>query len=82
MGVVIHRQKVPAVDFADVEDPADVRVRHFQRQPNFRQESVEPFGVTLDAAWQELEGDGLGELQIFGAVDLAMPPRPSRPIMR
>ena len=60
-----------AVDFADVVDAADVRVRDLPRHADFGVELREPAGVAVDVGRQELQRDRLAELQVVGAVDLA-----------
>ena len=71
---VLHREEVRRAvrrRSTDVEDAADVRMRDAQRQADFVEEPLEPIRVALDVARQELQRDGLAELQVVGAVDLA-----------
>ena len=46
-------------------------MRDLQREPDFGEEPFEAIGVGLDVARQELQRDGLAELQVVGAIDLA-----------
>ena len=68
---VLHREEVAAFDLADVVDAADVRVRDLPREPDLGVEAREEALVRGDRLGQELQGDGLSELQVVGAVDLA-----------
>ena len=70
---VLHREEVAALDLADVVDAADVRVRDLAREAHLGVEAREERLVVRDRLRQELQGDGLAELQVVGAVDLAHP---------
>ena len=56
---------------ADVVDAADVGVRHLPRRAHFVVELREPHGIAREAFGQELQGDGLAEPQVVGAIHLA-----------
>jgi hypothetical protein len=62
-----------AVDFADVVDPADVGVRDPPRNAHFILEALEQSLVACGLVWKKLEGYGLAESEIVGAVNLAHP---------
>ena len=68
---VLHRQERRAVDFVDVVDAADVRVRDLPRHADFGVELGQPRRILVDVRRQELERDRLAELQVVGAIDLA-----------
>ena len=68
---VLHGQEVAAFDLADVVDAADVRVRDLPREAHLRVEPREERLVARDALRKELQRDGLPELEVVGAVDLA-----------
>ncbi len=68
---VLHRQEGAAVELVDVIDAADVRVRHLPRHAHFGVELRQPRRIAIDVRGKELQRDGLPELQIVGAVDLA-----------
>ena len=70
---VFHRQERVALEFADVVHAADVRMRDLPRHPHFGVELRQARGIAIDGLRQELQRDGLAELQIVGAVDLAHP---------
>ena len=70
---VLHAQEVLAFDLVDVVDAADVRVRDLPREADLGVEAREEPGVGGDRLREELQGDGLAELQVVGAVDLAHP---------
>ena len=67
---VLHRQERVALDFVDVVDAADVRMRHLPRHPHFGVELREPRGIAIDRLGQEFQRDRLAELQVVGAIDL------------
>ena len=60
-----------SLDLADVVDAADVRMRDLARDPDLGVESGEPIGLVRHRVGQELERDGLAELEVVRAVDLA-----------
>ena len=60
-----------AAGFADVVHAAHVRMGDLPREPNFLVEARQPVGAMGDLLRQELESDGLAELQVVGAIDLA-----------
>ena len=68
---VLHREEVLAVDLGDVVHPAHVGVRDLARGADLGEESVEALPVRRERARQELQRDGLAELQVVGAVHLA-----------
>ncbi len=69
----LHRQEVLTLGLADVPHAADGRVRDLPRHAHLAVEALEAPGVALERARQELEGHGMLELQVVGAVDLAHP---------
>ena len=69
-GDVLHRQVQTALRLADVVDAADVRMRDLARHANLASQVVS--GVLVRSQYgQELERDGLTELEVVRAVDLA-----------
>ncbi len=68
---VLHREEVLPVDVADVVDAAHVRMRDLPGEPDFLMEAGQPVGAVHDLPRQELESDGLPELQVFGSIDFA-----------
>jgi hypothetical protein len=74
---VFHREEVKAgrvdVDFTDVVDATDVRMRDLPGQSHFLMEPRQPLRVLSEVLWQELERDRLTELEIVGAIDLTHP---------
>jgi hypothetical protein len=68
---VLHRQERHAVDFADVVDSADVRVRHAAREPCFRQQLVDEARIRDQRSVHELQSDRDGEAQVIAQVDAA-----------
>ena len=69
----LHRQEVLALGLADVPHAADGRMRDLAGHAHLAVQSLEPLGVAFERARQELERDGLLELQVVGPVDLAHP---------
>ena len=68
---VLHREEVLAAGFADVVDAAHVRMGDLPREPDFLMEARQPVGAMRDLLRQELERDGLSELQVFSSIDFA-----------
>ena len=68
---VLHRDEVMAVDFTDVVDTADVRMRYLPGVAHFGVKALEKACVPREARRQELERDGLSELEILSAIHLA-----------
>ena len=68
---VLHREEVPSLDLADVVDAADVGVGDAAREAHLGVEALEPGRLGRELRRQELQGDGLAELEVVGAVDLA-----------
>ena len=68
---VLHRQEGVAVDFVDVVDAADVRMRDLPRHPHFVVELHQPRRIAIELRRQELQRDRLRQLQVVGAIDLA-----------
>src|SRR6185295_13187261 len=56
---VFHREKVTAVDFADVVNSADIVVRHLPGDANFAMKPGQCGAVSDQMIRQELEGDRL-----------------------
>ena len=71
---IFHREEVTAADLADVVDAADVGMGDLAGDADLAEEPLEASGVVLEVGRQELEGDGLAELQVVRAVDLAHAP--------
>ena len=69
----LHRQKVQAVDVADVVHATDVGVRDLTPDADFRVKARERLGVEADRFRQKLQRDRLFEAQVIGLVDLAHP---------
>ena len=68
---VLHREERVAVDFVDVVDTADVRVRDLAGHPHFGVELGQARRIAVDVSGQELQRDRLPELQIVGPKHLA-----------
>ena len=68
---VLHREERVPVDFVDVVDAADVRVRHLPRHAHFGVQLCQAGGIVIDSGGQKLERHRLAELQIVGAKHLA-----------
>jgi len=71
-----------AFDFVDVVDAADVGMRDLPGHPHFTVQLREQRRIAIDVGRQELQRDRLPELEIVGAEDSPIPPRPSRPMIR
>ena len=69
----LHRQKMPPVDLADVENAADVNMRDLPGMTHLSVKPLERLGVFFVAVGQELECNGLRELDVLGLIDLAHP---------
>ena len=69
----LHREEVLPFRFADVPDAAHRWMRDLARRPHLRVEALEPVRVALEPTRQELERDGLLQLQVVGAIDLPHP---------
>jgi hypothetical protein len=68
----LHREKVLAAGFADVVHATHVRMRDLPGEPNFLMEARQPLGAIGELLRQELERDGLSELQVFRSIVRAM----------
>ncbi len=71
---VFHRQKVLAVNFADVVHAAHVGVRYLAGEPHLGVKVVQPLGILGQVARQKLQRDGVAQFQIVGPVDFAHAP--------
>ncbi len=60
-----------AVDLADVVNAADVGVGDGARDADLVDHAIEADAVVGEVWWEKLEGDGLHELEVVGAEDLA-----------
>src|SRR6185503_19287794 len=60
-----------AVRFDDVVDPADVRMRDLAPEAHLVMEPLEIGRVALAARREKLQRDGLAELRVVRAIDLA-----------
>jgi hypothetical protein len=67
----LHREKVRAFHFSDVENATDVRVRDPARRADFAVKPFERRFVPGEIFRQELERDRLIKLEVFGFIDLA-----------
>ena len=67
----LHRQEGMTVDFVHVIHAADVRVRDLGGHAHLGVDLHQPGGVAVDVRGQELQRDGLPQLQVVGAIDLA-----------
>jgi hypothetical protein len=67
---VFHRQERAAVGIADVVGAADVAMRDRPGDADFVVKLREARGIVREGVGQELEGDGLSELEVVGAVTL------------
>jgi hypothetical protein len=61
------------IDFVDVVDAADVRVRHLTCHPHFGVELCQPSRIPVDVGRQKLQRDGPAELQIVSTKHFAHP---------
>ncbi len=68
---VFHGDELLALEFADVEDAADVGMGDLAGEADFVVEAVEPGLVLAEEGGEKFEGDRLVEREIVGAVDLA-----------
>jgi hypothetical protein len=66
-----------AIDFADVIDAANIRMRNTSRDANFIAKALEKTFVAGGSSGKTSR-HWLAKRQVIGAVDLAMPPFPSR----
>src|SRR5262245_8901002 len=66
---MLHRNEVTPIDFADIEDPADVRMCNLPRQPNFVEEQLQATVVAGILAAQKLECDSDIEREILCLID-------------
>ena len=68
---VLHGNVGGAVHFADVVHAADVGMRDLARDPDLAVEAFEQPGIVGGGFREKLQGDGLVELEVDGAIDLA-----------
>ena len=54
----LHREERVALDFVDVVDAADVRMRHLPRHPHFVVELHQPRGIAIDFGGRNLRATG------------------------
>jgi hypothetical protein len=73
-----HRDVGVAVGFADVVDGADVRMIERGRGARLAQQALPPFRIRRQITRQNLESDVARQTGVVRAIDLAMPPAPSR----
>ena len=66
---VFHGKDVLPLDFRQVVDPADVRVRHLARGADLVAEAGRGLGVVGEGFGQKLESHGLFQREVVGAVD-------------
>ena len=62
-----------SIDFVDVINAADVGMRDLSGHPNFGVELGQSRGIAIHIGGQELQCDGLAELQVVGAKDFSHP---------
>ena len=67
----LHRDEVLSLDFTNVVDAADIRMRHLSRQPHLGQQSRNPGIASCHRRRDELQRDLLAKLEVVGPVDLA-----------
>ena len=70
----LHRQEREALGFADVVDAAHVGVRDLAGVANLRSEPLERARHVQERTRQELDRDGLLELEVVGAIHHAHTP--------
>src|SRR4029077_14496548 len=68
---IFHGEKRNAVSISDVENAANIGMRHLPRDAHLGVESRQRLRILRQAGWQELNGHDLAELQIFRAIDFA-----------
>jgi hypothetical protein len=68
---ILHGEKELAVEFAEVVDAANIWVGDLTGDFHFIAEAVEGLGIVGGVDGKKLEGNGLAEDEIVGAVDLA-----------
>ena len=66
-----HGDELFFIDFADVENPANIGMRYLSGKANLVVESFQPGGVVLERWGQKFESDGLIEGQIIRAIDFS-----------
>ena len=67
----LHSEECLAVGLADIEDAADVGVRHLSGQPHFAHKTRQSFCVACQGFRQKFQCHGLPELQILGAINFS-----------
>ncbi len=70
---VLHGEKDVPVLLGDVVDAADVGVGDLPGVPHLAAKAVKRHRVAGHALGQELQRDGLAQLQVIGAIDLTHP---------
>jgi len=78
---MLHRKIWLPVDFAQIVNAADIRVRDLARDPHFVVKAGQQSGIPRHRFRQEFHGRRLIEPEVVGAIDLAMPPLPSNPMI-
>ena len=68
---VLHADEGHAVGFANIEYPADVRMRDVARDTYFAMEPRQGSAVLHQLFRQELEGNVLIKLKVLGAINLS-----------
>jgi hypothetical protein len=68
---VFHREKVAAVKFADVVNPADIGVRNLPCNPHFRKQPLAFHGIIRERLGQEFQRHRLSELEIVSPIHLS-----------
>ena len=68
---VFHREKVTAFKFADVVDAADIRMGHLPGDSHLGEQPFAPDGIVGKRLGQELQCNGLAQLQVIGSIDFA-----------
>ncbi|MEE2640052.1 MAG: hypothetical protein VX768_05455 [Planctomycetota bacterium] len=71
-----------AIDFTNIVNPADVGVGNRPGPADFVIEQVKSLVVLGEVLGEEFQGYRLGQLEVVGAVDSPIPPRPNGPTMR
>lgn len=76
---VFHREEVVPLELPDIEDAADVRVRHLPGRADLPVKPGQRGGVAQERLRQKLQGDRLIELEVVGAIDLTHPACAEKP---
>src|ERR1700693_4940639 len=66
---VLHGEKVLAVDFTDVVNATDIRMRNLAGITHLGMKPCESRGIMLERRRKKLQGHNIPELEVLSAVD-------------